>query len=69
MRIRYDRFERSLDPVAVFVRNDQWRQQFDRVIAVSRDLRQDPVLLQQRNDDQLAEQIRCSPSPANSTMP
>ncbi len=41
MRVGDDRFERSLDPVAVLVRYDQRWQQLDRVIAVSCDLRQD----------------------------
>ena len=45
MRIRDDRFKRSLDPIAVFIRDDQRGQELDRVIAVPRDLRKDSVFL------------------------
>src|SRR5882757_8833972 len=48
--------ERLLDPVAVFLRDGQRRQQLDGVAAVAGDLGQDLVVLEQRHGDELAEQ-------------
>src|SRR5215468_8172791 len=48
--------ERVRNPVAVFLGNDERRQQLDGVAAVTGDLRQDLVVLEQRHGDELAEQ-------------
>jgi len=56
MRIGNDGFECPFDPIAIRIRNGQWRQELDRMDTVSRDLREDLVLLQQWNHDQLAKQ-------------
>ena len=56
MRIGDDVVERLFDPRAVFVGDGQRRQQLDRMIAVPGDLREQFVVVEQRNHDQLAEQ-------------
>ena len=56
MRIGDDVVERSFDQMAVLIPDGQRRQQLDRMIAVSGDLREHFVVVKQRNHDQLAEQ-------------
>ena len=56
MRIGDDVVERSLDQMAVLIRDGQRGQQLDRMVAVARDLREQFVIIEQRDDDQLAEQ-------------
>ena len=51
-----DGVERLFDPRAVFFGNGQRGQQLDRMIAVSRNLREQFVVVEQRNHDQLAKQ-------------
>ena len=48
--------ERLLDPCAVLVRDGQRGQELDRMIAVSRNLGEQLVIVEQRDHDQLAEQ-------------
>src|SRR5262245_48287006 len=54
--VRNDRFESALDPVAVVVRDGERREQLDGVAAVPGNLRENAVLFEQRDRDQLAEQ-------------
>ena len=51
-----DGVERPLDPFAIFFRDGQRGQELDCVIPVSRNLRKQLVIIEQRNYDQLAEQ-------------
>ena len=56
MRVCDDGVEGLLDPIAIFIGNRERRQQLDRVIAVSGDLRQHFMIAKQRDGDELAEQ-------------
>ena len=56
MRIGDDVVERSFDQMAVLIRDGQRGQQLNRMVAVARDLREQFVIIEQRDDDQLAEQ-------------
>src|SRR5256885_11891492 len=51
-----DVIEGTHDPVAVLIIDDQRRNELHGVAAVASDLRQDLVLLEQRDGDELAEQ-------------
>ena len=63
-----DGVERLFDPRAVFFGDGQRGQQLDRMIAVSRNLREQFVVVEQRDHDQLAKQVRCSRFPKDSRM-
>src|SRR5712691_9548404 len=53
-----DRVEGGLDPGAVLLGDDERRQQLDRMAAMTGDLAQNLVLLEQRYRDELTEQAR-----------
>ncbi len=58
MRIGHDAVESTLDPGAIRVIDIERRQKLDRVAGVRRHLHQNLVILEQRNDDELAKQPR-----------